>query len=527
MSGTTETASPPRTGRARLADVLAGVSVALIVVPQGMAYAELAGVPAHHGLYASALPPLAAAFFASSPYLQTGPTALTSILAFGALTSLGLEVGSPAYVGHAAVLALVVAVTRIAIGFTRSGPIAYMMSQPVLRGFTIAAALLILSSQLPSVLGHVPDVPGVIPRVLGALGRPDLWSAEALVLSAVTLVLMLGGRRLHPLFPGVLIAVVAGALASVWTGYDGDVVGEVPRVFLPPLTFDLPWLSLPRLLTSGVVIALVGFAEAASVSQAYAEADRIPWDPNREFVSQGVANLAAGLTGGFPVGASFSRSAVNRVAGAVTRMSGGVTGLTVLLFLPFAYLLEPLPKAVLGAIVVGAVLGLLKPGPLIELARLSPLQGITGLVTFVLTLLSAPNIEWGVVGGILVALVVHLYREQRVEVDVVADAGGSTVVRPCGVLWFGSAPLARERLVAELTALPDDAVVRLDLDQVGRVDLSAALVLRELLHGARRRGQTIALGHVPPHATRVIQQVMPEELPEGTRDDQRAGAPGP
>ena len=135
-----------------LADLLAGFSVALVLVPQSMAYAELAGMPPHHGLFAAALPPLLAAFFASSPYLQTGPVALTSLLSFAALSSISVP-GTAEYVGLAALLALVVGVVRVGIGVMNGGAISYLMSQPVLRGFTAAAALLILSSQLPKVFG--------------------------------------------------------------------------------------------------------------------------------------------------------------------------------------------------------------------------------------------------------------------------------------------------------------------------------------------------------------------------------------
>ena len=173
-----------------------------------------------------------------------------------------------------------------------------------------------------------------------------------MIISAVTLVLMLGGRKLHQLFPGVLVAVVFGIVYGHLTGYEGPTIGEVPPVLVPPFTLDLPWSRLPELLIPGTIIALVGFAEAASVSQAFAEQTRTPWDPSKEFTSQGVANLAAGLVSGFPVGGSFSRSAINKTAGAQTKWSGAITGVAVLIFLPFAGVLSPLPMAVLGAIVV-------------------------------------------------------------------------------------------------------------------------------------------------------------------------------
>ena len=160
------------------ADLLAGLSVAMVLVPQSMAYAELAGLPPHLGLFASALPPILAAFFASSPYLQTGPVALTSLLTFGALAGLA-EVGTANYVALAALLALLVGVTRLVLGFLRLGVVTYLMRDPVVTGFTSAAAILILASQLPKAFGVVAPEGGVLWRAGWSLGHPDRWEAAA------------------------------------------------------------------------------------------------------------------------------------------------------------------------------------------------------------------------------------------------------------------------------------------------------------------------------------------------------------
>ncbi len=150
---------------------------------------------------------------------------------------------------------------------------------------------------------------------------------------------VLTSRRVHPLFPGVLLAVTATALYSWLVAYSGETVGRI-HTGLPPLTTSLALSDLPQLIIPTLVIALLGFAEAASIARTYAALERRPWDANREFVSQGVTNLAAGTFGGFPVGASFSRSALNWLAGAETSTSSVVTGLTVLVFLPLGFLLS-------------------------------------------------------------------------------------------------------------------------------------------------------------------------------------------
>ena len=205
----------------------AGFSVALVLIPQSMAYADLAGMPAHFGLYAAALPPIAAAFFVSSPYLQTGPGAMSSLLTFGALSVLAVP-GTASYVQLAAVLAIVVGVVRVAFGWMRWGWVAYLMSQPVLTGFASGAAILIIASQVPTAVGVDGFEGGILRRAVVVALHPGVWEPAALGLSLVTLLLVLAGRRLHPVFPGVLVAVVVGllftgaTLAMVATACGGD-----------------------------------------------------------------------------------------------------------------------------------------------------------------------------------------------------------------------------------------------------------------------------------------------------------------
>ncbi len=396
---------PP--SRPGVVDLLAGLSVAMVLVPQSMAYAELAGLPSHVGLFASALPPIVAAFFASSPYLQTGPVALTSLLTLGALSGMA-DAGTPEYVELAALLALVVGVTRLLLGVLRLGAVTYLMRDPVVTGFTSAAALLILASQLPKALGVAAPDGDVLWRAAWSIVHVDHWEATSVVVATVTVLLVLLGRRVvHRLFPGALIAVAGGVVVSRVADYDGPVVGDVPTG-LPDLTLDLPWGSTGTLLVGGVLIALVGYAEPASIARVFADADRQRWSASREFVSQGVANVAAAVSGAFPVGGSFSRSSLNRLAGARTRWSGLVTGAAVLAFLPFADVLAPLPRAVLGGVVFAAVVGLVRPVELVGMIRRSPADALVAWATFAATLALSPRVERGVLLGILLSLAVGL-----------------------------------------------------------------------------------------------------------------------
>lgn len=405
--------SPP--SRAGIADLLAGLSVALVLIPQSMAYAKLAGLPPHIGLFASTLPLIAAALCASSPYLQTGPVAMTSLLTLGALTGLARP-ESADYLALAALLALVVGVTRLLLGVLRLGLVTYLMTDPVVTGFTSAAAILITCSQLPKALGVAAPDGGVLWRAGWSLGHPGDWEFMAILLAAVTMALVLRGRRIHRFFPGALVAMTGGILCTEVTGYGGPTVGEVPTG-LPTLGLDLPWDQLGSVVVAGVVIALVGFAEAASISRVFATEERQRWSADREFISQGLANVAGAVAGAFPVGGSFSRSSLNRLAGARTRWSGLVTGIVVLAFLPFADVLETLPRAVLGGVVIAAVLGLIQPRKLFGLARASTGDGVVALGTFAATLAMAPRVDRAVLVGIMLALALRARRRRVASTD--------------------------------------------------------------------------------------------------------------
>lgn len=503
-----ESPSVPGTAPNWSADGIAGVSVALVLIPQSMAYAELAGMPPWHGLYAAAAAPVLAAPFVSSRYLQTGPVALTCLLTAGALAGMA-PAGSTEYVGLAAVLALVVAVVRLLIGLVRWGGVAWLMSEPVLRGFTLGAAFLIFCSQLPAALGVSAGVGGtVVSRAGSAVAAPGTWVGGAVALSVVTVVLMRGGKRIHALFPGVLVAAALGLGASVAGLPIGATIGDVPSG-LPPLKLDLPWSSLGALLVPGVVIALVGFGEAASISRTFAADDRERWDPDREFISQGVANLAAGLWSGFPVGGSFSRSSLARLAGARTRWAGAVTGVVVLAALPVAGLLSPLPRAILGATVVGAVLGLLDPRPLLSIWRTSRPQAAIGVATLVATVAFAPHVEYGVVVGVGLSVVVHLWRETTVHVPVEVDSL-TLRVRPAGVLWFGTAATLEQGVLDALAAHPDAEHLVIDLSGLGRIDFSGALVLARTVKEVREDGVLVILEGAPPQARGLLERVGAE-----------------
>jgi SulP family sulfate permease len=461
----------------------AGLSVALILIPQSLAYAELAGLPGSTGLVVAALTPLAAALFASSPYLQTGPTALTSLLTLGVLSSITLP-GTGQYLASAALLALLVGIIRAGLGFARLGALSYFMSLPVLRGFTSAAALLIMLTQLPGAVGLSSS--GGSLRAAAVLLQPGSWQPAAMGFTLLTVLLISGSRRISRRLPGALLAITAGITLSTVFAYQGSTVGVIDSG-LPMLNLALPWPEIPHLALGAFVIAIVGFAEPAAIARQYSHEVRAGWNPNRELVSQGLANFVSGLFNGFPVGGSFSRSALNRASGAVSRWSGFITGLAVLAFLPAAGLLQNLPTAVLAAIVISSVWQLLQLRGLLRLWRYARLQGLIALATFTVTLLLAPRVDFAVIIGIGLAIAVHLYREMKLDVTSTED-DGILHIRLAGVLWFGSTHQLEAFWRAQQPLTAGITEVRIDAAALGRIDLSGTLVINDLLKEAEERG---------------------------------------
>jgi SulP family sulfate permease len=504
------TVTSPDTGVSRptAGDLVAGISVAVVLIPQSLAYAEIAGVPPYVGLFAAAIPPIAAAFFASSRYLQTGPVAMTALLTFGALQPRGVDVASAEWIQLAALLAVLVGVVRLGLGLMKGGVIAYLLSQPVLKGFTSGAAILIMASQIPTALGTTRGNDNILVEAIGAVTSPSRWDWGAVILSLVVMATILGGRRIHSLFPAVPITIVLGIIVANATDYTAPLVGDIPASF-PPISLDLPWGEVPSLLIPALVVALVGFAEPASIARMFASADREPWSANRELVSQGVANLASGISGGFPIGGSFSRTSIARIAGAHTRWSGAIVGLLVLAFLPIAGVLGDLPRAVLAGIIIAAVVKLIRPDELWPVFKLTPPQGIIGAVTFVATLVLSPRIDLGVLIGIVLAVLVHLWRELTVPVSI--EVTGSTMrVKPSGVIFFGSAQSFDDAVTDAIARHSEVNHVIIDLEGVGRLDFTAAMTLTDLADHLRSGGCSVELANVGPVAKRIVDKVWEE-----------------
>lgn len=381
-------------------EVLAGLTVALVMVPQAVAYAGLAGMPLVTGLYACLIPALLAVLFGSANRLSVGPAALTCVLIGASLTGMA-EPGSAEWVSLAVWLSLLSGGIQLLLGLGHYGWLINLVSAPVMMGFTQAASLLIMASQVPALLGVKAWRWDVSTWSDWLTGWPALFGLGSL---AVLLLL----RKFKPRWPGIMLVMGAASALGYVTGYaeHGAIVGLLPSG-LP----DFYWPHWPglemlnQLWVPAMVIALVSFLETASSARIECQRDGKRWDDSTELFSQGLAKLASAFSGSFPTSTSFSRSALMLYAGArsgwAVVASVGFVLLALLILMPA---LQFVPRSVMAAAVIVAVLNLFQPRQFLKLWRIDRVETLTAGVTFAITLATAPRIYWGVMTGVLVGL---------------------------------------------------------------------------------------------------------------------------
>lgn len=492
-------------------DLISGVTVAVMLVPQGMAYAVLAGLPPVVGLYASTIPLLAYALRGSSRQLSVGPVAIDSLLVLSGVSAVA-SAGSGGFVALAALLALMVGVVQLALGLLRAGFVVNFVSGAVVSGFTSAAAIVIALSQLEGLLGVDVSSAQSTPGLLLDIGR-KLAETDPLTLAVGLggVAVLLAGKRLAPRFPAPLVAVALGTLLTYSFGLHERgvaVVGEVPK--------GLPGFALPAidggalfaLLPTALTIAFIGYVEAFAVAKSIAAREGYAIDADREFEGLGLANVGASLFSGYPVTGGFSRSAVNHQAGARTQLSGVVTAALVLLALwAFTPLFYYLPGAVLSAIVLVAVYGLIDPKAPARLFRLKPIDGWTLVATFAATLLV--GVQWGVPVGVAFSLLVFVYRAaypHTARLGYLPQKGvfrnldrfpeaetfpNTTILRVDASLYFANMAFLGSLLRDAASKDPELRHVVLDFSGVNSIDAVAAQTMEELMEELKLRGISV------------------------------------
>jgi SulP family sulfate permease len=398
-------------------DLIAGVTVSLVAIPQSLAYAQLAGVPAYYGLYAALIPTIIGALFGSSRQLSTGPVAMTSLLTAASVAPLAAH-GTELFYSCVILLALFSGLLQMLFGMLKVGVLLNFLSHPVLMGFINAAALIIGMSQLPTLLGiSAAQSTHFLLDIWHVISHIDTLHELSLAFGGTAILMLLALKRYAPKLPGVLITVALLTWASYGINFaemGGKVIGVIPQG-LPSISIpQLDWKTSITLLPAAFVIALISFMEAMSSAKVIAIKTRQPWDENKELIGQGLAKVASAFCHSMPVSGSFSRSALNLASNAQTSLSSVVSAIFVLLTLLFLTpLLYHLPKPVLAAVIMMAVLNLINFRVILSSWRASRDDGIAAITTFVATLAFAPNIQNGIIIGIILSLSLLLYRMMR------------------------------------------------------------------------------------------------------------------
>ncbi|WP_321493762.1 SulP family inorganic anion transporter [uncultured Desulfobacter sp.] len=638
-------------------DFLAGLTVALVLIPQSMAYAQLAGLPAYYGLYAAFLPPMVASLFGSSRQLATGPVAVVSLMTAASLEPLA-SAGSEAFIAYAIVLALTVGVFQLLLGVLRLGLIVNFLSHPVVNGFTNAAAIIIGTSQLSKLFGvyvdkahhHYETIIRVIESAFHYTHLPTLG------MGILSIAIMVGLKRLNPRIPFVLAAVAITTIISWATGFEhnetvainqimddqvqqdiktfnhtiasiaelsaertkltakieaskeapaleqldleyqsrklttrideakhhaseirtglremhfsavedntkgivfypkegqmpdakiddrvyrisignkalntdalklsggGAVVGDVPKG-LPKI--GIPNLSVSaflQLLPYAVIISLLGFMEAIAIAKAMAAKTGQRLDPNQELIGQGLANILGSFGKSYPVSGSFSRSAVNLQAGAVSGLSSVITSLMVIItLLFFTPLLYHLPQAVLASVIMMAVIGLVNVSGFVHAWHAQWYDGVISVITFIVTLAVAPHLESGIYMGVGLSLAVFLYKSMRPKISLLSRGQDQALKDSCvhalatcehiqlirfeGPLFFANASYLEDEINDRIQASSNLKHFIIACNGINDIDASGQEALALIIQRLRSAGYGVSLSGVNDAVYKVL-----------------------
>jgi SulP family sulfate permease len=436
-------------------DLGAGLTVGVMLIPQGMAYASIAGLPPEYGLYAALVPILIYALFGTSRQLAVGPVAMVSLLTATSIAALG-ELAIEAYIAYAILLALMVGAIQFILGLFRLGFLVNFLSHPVVSGFTSAAALIIGLTQLKHLLGiEIPRSQNVALVLMHAADRLDQIHWVTFLIGLAGIGIIIGLRRIHRTFPGQLIAVIFGIGVVVLFGLDGgtrpvEVIGSIPS--------SLPGFSIPQfelhelqlLFPMALTIALVSFMESIAVAKAIQHKHRdYKVEANQELLALGMANMVGSLFQSYPTTGGFSRTAVNDQAGARTGLASLFSALLILLTLLFLTpLFYNLPKAILASVIMVAVFGLIDLKEAKYLWKSNRTDFYLLLATFLSTLFL--GIEWGIGIGVILSLAMVVYKTTRPHVAVLARVPGTHFYR--NVFRFDSLAPRKELLIFRFDA---------------------------------------------------------------------------
>ncbi|WP_149277137.1 SulP family inorganic anion transporter [Pareuzebyella sediminis] len=503
-------------------DLSAGLTVGIMLIPQGMAYAMIAGLPPVFGLYASIVPQIIYALLGTSRQLAVGPVAMDSLLVASGLGALAIS-GIDEYIAMAIFLAFFMGTVQLALGLLRMGFLVNFLSKPVISGFTSAAAIIIGLSQLKHLLGTSIDRSNQLQILLkNAFATLSELHWITLLIGVISILLIKALKKINQRIPGALIVVILGILTVYFFNlnqFGVHIVGNVPRG-LP--SFAVPVIDFARiseLIPIVLTLALIAFMEAVSVAKAIEEKhSEYEIDANQELIALGTSNIIGSFFQSYPTTGGFSRTAVNDQAGAKTgiapMVSAIIVGLTLLFLTPLFYYL---PNAVLAAIVMVAVFGLIDTKYPRQLYRHRRDEFFLLLITFLMTL--TVGIKEGILFGVLISLLLLVYRTSRPHMAILGRIKNTDyfknvmrfpedtetfpeflIVRFDAQLYFGNKDYFRKELIKHLErkGLAVKYII-LNAEAINYIDSSAVHMLRKLIHDLKNKGiKLVIAGAIGP-----------------------------
>lgn len=510
------------------ADLLAGLVGALLVLPQAVAFATLAGVPPEYGLYGAMLPAVVGALWGSSSHLVSGPTNATSLMVFAMLGALATPF-SQDYIRLVLTLSLMIGLIKLGLGVARLGALVNFISTTVILGFTAGAGLLIIAAQLRNFFGlavaQEPSFSAALSTFFTHLGDIDGWTAAV---GAVTLIAALASKRLMPRIPYMLTGMIVGSAVAYALARAG--VAQVMTVGALPS--PIPGLSLPdfsagtwrMLAPAALALTLIGLTEAVSSARAVAARSGERIDGNQEFIGQGLANIAGAFTSSYPTSGSFNRSGANFEAGARTPLAAIFSaGFLLLILLFVSPLAAYIPLAAMAALLFMVAWGLIDFDLIRATVRASRSETLVLMVTFLSTL--SLQLEFAILVGVLCSLLVYLHRTTHPAIHAVAPDPASpqrrfvpvtakavvecpqlALVRVDGSLFFGAIDHVHEALLRVRAEAPARAHLLLIGSGINFVDVAGAELLVREAQAQRDRGGALYLCSLKPAVTTMLER---------------------
>ncbi len=512
-----------------LRDAIAGLTVAAVLVPQSMAYALLAGMPPIYGLYASFLPTILAAMFGSSRFLATGPVAMTALLSASVLYGFA-EPGSEKWINLMGVLALMVGFIRLTIGLLKLGFVVELISTSVITGFVSAGALVIALSQTGHLLGFkITQSTLIYQVVVDIFSKIEKVNPYTVGIGILAYAIIWLSKKIHPLVPGALLSVIITSLLNYF--YDLErfgvaIVGQVPQGIPVPSLPSADYSTIASLWGGAMVVAAFGLIEAVAIAKRLAVQSGDRWDANQELIGQGIANIVAGIFKGFPVGGSFSRSALNFQLNAKTPLAsfitGSVVGITLIILAPAFYYL---PKATLSAIVLSAVISLIKPYEIVKLYKVNKVDGLVAGATFVSVFFM--ELWVALTLGTLIALGSFVYKTMyprlvvltrnpqshtfvNAERERLPECPQILYIRPNMPIYFANAEYVYEYVLEKVRERKERGSLKFllfDMEAVQYMDATGAYTLIRLFDELRRQKVEPAMANIACDVYPILERI--------------------